>query len=159
MARQRQRRNVESVNEDSTQNEGTTATLPNDSTITKESTTMTSTTFDFGSELSLEDIEQISSGGREKGIYKSDMVDFINSGKLGIPYQFSGKKAASVKTGFESAAEAIQKDADLSDEVKEAAKQVTVRVRKDGEGDDAQEHVFLFREDLVKAAKAERDAK
>lgn len=109
-------------------------------------------------ELGLDEINQILSGGREKGVYKGDLVDFINTGKLGQPYQFSGKKAASVKTGFETAVDAIQKDADLSDEIKAAAKEVVVRVRKDGEGDDAQEHVFLVRMDLVKAARAGQSA-
>ena len=72
---------------------------------------------------------------------------------MGQPYQFEGKKAQSVKTGFESAIESIQKDADVDDATKEAVKHLLVKVRKTGEGENEQEHVFLIRQDLVKAAR------
>jgi len=97
-------------------------------------------------DLDLDQINDIMAGGREKGIYKEALLDFINSGKLGKPHKFSGKKAASVKTGFETAKEAVEKDGDLDDDVKAAAKNTVIRVRGDG--------VFLVRNDLVKAAKA-----
>src|SRR4051812_9108803 len=54
-------------------------------------------------ELSDDDVLAILAGGREKGIYDDAIVEFVRGGKIGVPYKFTGKKAASVKTGFESA--------------------------------------------------------
>jgi|SRR5688500_3367673 len=108
---------------------------------------------EFTGDLDLDAINQILAGGREKGVYRQDALDFIASGKMGAPYQFSDKKGQSVKTGFESAVESILKDADVDDETKAAAKALIVKVRKQGEGESATEHVFLIRGDLVRAAK------
>jgi hypothetical protein len=115
----------------------------------------------------LDDIDALVNAGSEKGVYKSDMVDFINSEKMGKNYTFTGKKAQSVKTGFESAIEAIQKDDSLDENVKAAAKEVAVKVRKnpvknedgtvqtDSAGNKVEEElVFLIRQDLVREAKA-----
>lgn len=97
-------------------------------------------------ELTLDQILEIEAGGREKGIYKEDLIEFAQSGKMGQPYPFTGKKAQSVKTGFVSAREAVEKDESVDDETKEAVKNTEVRVRNDA--------VYLIRRDLVKAAKA-----
>lgn len=108
-------------------------------------------------ELSLEDILAIESAGSEKGIYQRDLLDFVHSGKLGVPYKFSGKNAQSVKMGFNSAVDAIQKKDDVSSEDKEAVKHVEIRVRKgektkDEQGNDVQpEYVFLINQKVVQA--------
>ena len=105
------------------------------------------------SELSLDDILAIESAGSEKGIYQRDILDFVHSGKLGVPYKFTGKNAQSVKMGFNSAIDAIQKKDDVSSEDKEAVKAVEVRVRKgekDAEGNQA-EFVFLINQKVVQA--------
>ena len=106
-------------------------------------------------ELSLEDIDAVLSGGSEKGKYVEDLLTFAESGKMGVPYQFSGKKAASVKTGMDSAKEKIAKETDkYSDEIRQAVANTDVKVRKVGEGEAQQELVFLIREDLRRAAKS-----
>lgn len=97
-------------------------------------------------ELTLEQILEIEAGGREKGIYKDDLIDFAKSGKMGQPYPFQGKKAQSVKTGFVTAKTQVEKDESLDAEVKEAVANTEFRVRND--------KVYLIRKDLVKAAKA-----
>jgi hypothetical protein len=126
-------------------------------------------------ELSLEDIDAITSTGRDKGVYKQDLIDFLSSGKLGKKYQFQGKKANSVKTGFDTAVEAISKDADLSADLKAAAAKLVVKVRKvpvpvlddegnqtkDAEGNDVteeQEVVFLINQHLVNKARGVEQA-
>jgi hypothetical protein len=96
-------------------------------------------------ELTLEQILEIEAGGREKGIYKDDLIDFVKSGRMGQPYPFQGKKAQSVKTGFTSAKEAVAKDENLDEDTKDAVANTEFRVRGD--------NVFLIRRDLVKAAK------
>jgi hypothetical protein len=119
-------------------------------------------TIDFDSllssdELSLDDILAIESAGSEKGIYQRDLLDFVHSAKLGVPYKFSGKNAQSVKMGFNSAVDAIQKKDDVSAEDKEAVKHVEIRVRKgdktkDEDGNDVQpEYVFLINQKVVQA--------
>lgn len=106
-------------------------------------------------ELSLDDLLAIDSAGSEKGIYQRDLLDFVHSGKRGVPYKFSGKNAQSVKTGFTSAVDAIQKKEDVSAEDKEAVKHVEVRVRKgdkvkDEQGNETQkEYVFLMNTRVV----------
>ena len=108
-------------------------------------------------ELSFDDIAAIESAGSEKGIYQRDLIAFANSGKRAIPYKFSGKNAQSVKTGFSSAVDAIQKKEDISAEDKEAVKHVEVRVRKgdkvkDEQGNDVQkEYVYLINQRVVQA--------
>jgi hypothetical protein len=117
----------------------------------------------------LDDINALLAGGGEKGRYREDMLDFIASGKMGTSYPYSGKKAQSVKTGFESAIEAIQKDTEQTEEVKNAAKEVAVKVRKSPKKNEDgtpvlnadntpafDELVFLIRTDLVRARKAEQ---
>jgi hypothetical protein len=96
-------------------------------------------------ELTLEQILEIEAGGREKGIYKDDLLDFAKSGRMGQPYPFQGKKAQSVKTGFVSAKEAVAKDENVDEELKAAVAATEFRVRNDA--------VYLIRKDLVKAAK------
>lgn len=119
---------------------------------------------DFGAlldsdELSLDDILAIESAGSEKGIYQRDLLDFVQSGKKGVPYKFSGKNAQSVKTGFATAVDAIQKKDDVSAEDKEAVKFVEVRVRKgekttDEKGNEVvPEYVFLINNRAVAAAR------
>jgi hypothetical protein len=108
-------------------------------------------------ELSLDDILAIESAGSEKGIYQRDLLDFVHSGKRGVPYKFSGKNAQSVKMGFNSAVDAIQKKEDISSEDKEAVKHVEIRVRKgdkvkDENGNETQvEYVFLINQQAVQA--------
>jgi len=119
---------------------------------------MTSTTnnIDFlalDGELDLDELDAVMSGGREKGQYKQDLLGFIESGKMAVPYKFQGKKAASVKTGFESAVDSIEKDAEIDDATKAAAKELYVKVKKVGDGEDAQELVFLVRQDIVRERK------
>jgi hypothetical protein len=126
-------------------------------------------TIDFDSllasdELSLDDILAIESAGSEKGIYQRDLLDFVHSGKLGVPYKFSGKNAQSVKMGFNSAVDAIQKKDDVSAEDKEAVKAVEIRVRKgektkDENGNDVQaEYVFLINNKVVAAKRGNAPA-
>jgi hypothetical protein len=117
----------------------------------------------------LDDINALLAGGGEKGLYLQDLKEFIATGKMGKQYPYSNKKAASVKTGFESAIEAIQKDDKVDDETKAAALEVAVKVRKtpkkdeegnpvlDGAGNAVNDElVFLIRQDLVRAKKAEQ---
>lgn len=111
-------------------------------------------------ELSLDDILAIESAGSEKGIYQRDLLDFVHSGKLGVPYKFSGKNAQSVKMGFNSAVDAIQKKDDVSAEDKDAVKHVEIRVRKgekDAEGNQA-EYVFLINQKVVQAQRGNANA-
>lgn len=106
-------------------------------------------------ELSLDDILAIEQAGSEKGIYQRDLLDFVHSGKIGVPYTFSNKNAQSVKMGFSSAVDAIAKRDDVSAEDKDAVKQVEVRVRKGPktEGEDQKEYVFLINQKAVAQAK------
>jgi hypothetical protein len=101
-------------------------------------------------ELSEEDYLAIMAGGREKGIYDDELLDYIRSNKLGKPYKFSGKKAMSVKTGFESAKGRLKEGkstaANVTEDEQAIADYVEVRIRG--------EKVFLLRGDLAKAAKA-----
>jgi len=119
-----------------------------------------STNLDFNAlldvdELSFEDIIAIESAGSEKGIYQRDLLDFVHSGKRGVPYKFSGKNAQSVKMGFNTAVDAIQKKEDVSAEDKEAVKHVEIRVRKgekttDENGNEVvPEYVFLINQNVV----------
>jgi len=106
-------------------------------------------------ELSLDDILAIEQAGSEKGIYQRDLLDFIHSEKLGVPYNFTGKNAQSVKMGFTSAVDALQKRDDVSAEDKATAKLVEVRVRKtekDAAGNQ-DEFVFLINQQAVQARK------
>jgi hypothetical protein len=113
------------------------------------------TTIDFDSltgDLSLDDILAIEKAGSEKGIYQRDLLDFVHSGKLGVRYNFSGKNAQSVKMGFTSAIDALQKKDDVSAEDKAAVKEVEVRVRKgdkDAQGNQ-DEFVFLINQAAVR---------
>lgn len=95
-------------------------------------------------ELTLDDILSIEQAGSEKGIYQRDLLDFVHSGKLGVPYKFEGKAAQSVKMGFTSAVEGLQKKDDVSAEDKEAVKHVEVRVRKVKGTDGAEDKEFVF---------------
>jgi len=117
----------------------------------------------------LDDINALLAGGGEKGVYKQEMLDYIATGKMGKQYPYSNKKAASVKTGFESAIEAIQKDEKVDDDTKKAASEVAVKVRKSPRKNEDgspvlnadnepvfDELVFLIRQDLVRARKAEQ---
>lgn len=99
-------------------------------------------------ELDDDDVLAILAGGREKGIYDDALVDFVRANKIGVPYRFSGKKAASVKTGFESAKTRLKENKidKATEEEAALADEVEVRVRED--------KVFLLRNDLAKAAKA-----
>lgn len=108
-------------------------------------------------DLDLSEIDQIVAGGKEKGVYNDDLYDFLNSGKLGQPYPYSGKKAQSVKTGFESAIKNFSEEhKDASEDLKEAAKQVQVLIRRN-KGEDGKptgdEFVFLLNQAAVKAAR------
>lgn len=110
-------------------------------------------------ELTLEDILAIEASGSEKGIYKRDALDFIHSGKLGVPYKFSSKNAQSVKMGFTSALKAILEDETVSAEDKEVAKVLEVRVRKtektkNPDGTDAPQQEFVFLINQYKVAQA-----
>jgi len=102
-------------------------------------------------ELSLDDILTIEQAGSEKGIYQRDLLDFVHSQKVGVPYNFTNKNAQSVKMGFSSAVDAIQKRDDVSAEDKENVKSVEVRVRKGPkvEGEDQKEYVFLINQKVV----------
>lgn len=124
-------------------------------------------------ELDLDAIDAVTAGGSEKGLYESKAVEFLESGKLGIPYAFSGKLGNSVKTGFETAFAKIAKnEADdktgtknYSDELAEMAKSVEIKVRKlegtwtDDKGKTRDnEGVFLINQALVREAKRQREA-
>ncbi|HEY1248823.1 MAG TPA: hypothetical protein VGE97_07550 [Nitrososphaera sp.] len=120
-----------------------------------------STNIDFDSftgDLSLDDILAIEKAGSEKGIYQRDLLDFVHSGKLGVRYNYSGKNAQSVKMGFTSAIDALQKKDDVSAEDKASVKEVEVRVRK-GEKDasgNQDEYVFLINQAAVRAQRGEQ---
>lgn len=104
-------------------------------------------------ELTLDEINEISAGSRQKGVYDEDLLEFVRSAKLGVPYTFQGKKGNSVKTGFEQAVERMQKNPEATEEDKEAARnvQIVVRATKAEDGTET-EKVFLIRKDLAKAA-------
>lgn len=149
--------NVEdtSVTTTQTTNENEGENNMSDQTNTTDAPADGTVTLDFDAlanqdELSEDDVLAILAGGREKGIYDDALIDFLRAGKMGVPYRFTGKKAASVKTGFESAKTRLKdgKIEKATDEEKALAEDVEVRVRD--------EKVFLLRQDLAKAAKAAR---
>jgi len=101
--------------------------------------------------LAIEDDELNSaiSGSRTRGIYDSNLLAFFDSGRRGVEVNLAdgiheGKKAQSVKTGYESAREKIVngKNTEASDEQVEAAKATKVI------GKTNPDRVFLVRSDV-----------
>jgi hypothetical protein len=123
-------------------------------------------------ELDLDAIDAVTAGGSEKGLYEQKAIEFLESGKLGVPYAFSGKLGNSVKTGFETAFAKIAKNehkegeaAPYSAELAEMAKSVEIKVRKlegtwvdDKNKTRDNEGVFLINQALVREAKRQREA-
>lgn len=123
-------------------------------------------------ELDLDAIEAVTAGGSEKGLYEQKAVEFLESGKLGVPYAFSNKLGNSVKTGFETAFGKIAKNevdektgqAPYSEELATMAKDIDIKVRKlEGTWQDDKgktrdnEGVFLINNSLVREAKRQRE--
>jgi hypothetical protein len=98
-------------------------------------------------EISDADLDAAIAGSRQRGLYDENYIAFVDSGKRGVEVNLAegdhaGKKAQSVKTGYESAIERIKsgKIVDASDEVKEAAANTKVLMKN--------ERVFLLRQDI-----------
>jgi len=98
-------------------------------------------------ELSDEALNEALAGSRQRGVYDENYIAFVDSGRRGVEINLAegdhaGKKAQSVKTGYESAIERIKagKILDASDEVKEAAGNTKVILKGD--------RVFLVRSDV-----------
>ena len=104
-------------------------------------------------ELSDEDLDAAMAGSRQRGVYDDKILDFLNSGRRGVQINLAegvhaGKKAPSVKTGYESARERLEngKIDNSTDEQKEAAKNMKVVLKG--------ENVYLIRSDVPAQAAA-----
>lgn len=117
---------------------------------TKGETVMS--TMDAFIEIADDDLNAAISGSRTRGVYDENLLNFFNSGRRGVEVNLNdgiheGKKAQSVKTGYESARVRLEqgKVADATDEQKEAAKATKVI------GKTNPDRVFLVRSDLQAA--------
>lgn len=105
-------------------------------------------------ELDDEALDAAIAGSRQRGVYDEKILTFIDSGKRGVEVSLAegsahaAKKAASVKTGYESARERLEagKVQDATDEQKDAAKSLKVILKG--------ERVFLVRSDMSGQAAA-----
>jgi hypothetical protein len=88
-------------------------------------------------------------GARSRNIYGPNMIEFLNSGARGVEVNLAdgvhaGKKAQSVKTGYESAKDnlvdhKIKEEDGWTQELADAAKHVKVVMKND--------RVYLIRQD------------
>jgi hypothetical protein len=109
-------------------------------------------------ELSDEDLDAAIAGSRQRGVYDEKLLDYIQSGKRGVEINLAegvhaGKKAPSVKTGYESARDRLENGkTDLSgtDEEKETLKGAAKNTKVILKG----ERVFLVRSDVATQAAA-----
>lgn len=99
-----------------------------------------------------DDLNAAISGSRTRGVYDENLLTFFESGRRGVEVNLTdgiheGKKAQSVKTGYESARERLVngKVTDATDEQVEAAKQTKVI------GKTNPDRVFLVRSDVQAA--------
>jgi hypothetical protein len=106
-------------------------------------------TIDAFIELNDEELDAAMAGSRQRGIYDEKILSFLDSGKRGVQINLAegvhaGKKAPSVKTGYESARERLEngKVDNSTDEQKESAKNMKVVLKG--------ENVYLIRSDLGK---------
>jgi hypothetical protein len=112
----------------------------------------TVSTMDAFIELSDDDLNSAISGSRSRGVYDENLMEFLNSGRRGVQVNLEegiheGKKAQSVKTGYESARVRLEqgKITDAPAEIVEAAKATKVI------GKTSPDRVFLVRTDVAAA--------
>ena len=102
--------------------------------------------------LTAEAIASLLATSRGRGDYDSVLNDFLGSGEAGIEVDLSsgalaGKDAKYVVTGFNNAKSRMNKETGTP--VHPGGHAVKVILRKLGEGDNAEEHVFLINTALV----------
>jgi hypothetical protein len=105
--------------------------------------------------LTAEAIQALLASSRGRGDYDSVLADFIKSGETGIEVDLSagalaGKDAKNVVTGLNNAKGRMNKE--TGEPVHKGGHAVKVILRKVGEGDNAEEHVFLINTSLVGGA-------
>ena len=102
------------------------------------------------SALTLEQIQSLLAGSRARGDYDAVLSNFLKSEEMGIEVDLNNgplagknneKGAKNVVTGFKNAAKRMNDDGTPRHP---GAHQVQTVLRKVGEGDDAQYHVFLI---------------
>lgn len=94
--------------------------------------------------LTMDQILQLQSESKQRGQYDMEFGSFLNSGEAGVAIDltqgtFAGKKAQSVKTGFENARKRVAEKG--TDPEKATVANVRVILHEGG--------VYLIRQDLV----------
>ena len=109
------------------------------------------TDLSFMQDVEDSDLDAILAGARAHGVYSDNLLAYMHSGRRGVEINLAdgphkGKKAASVKTGYESAIKRLKegKLTGATDEDKAAADSLQVVSRND--------RVFLARKDMAAAA-------
>ena len=102
--------------------------------------------------LTAEAIASLLATSRGRGDYDSVLSDFLKSGDAGIEVDLSagalaGKDAKNVVTGLNNAKTRMNKE--TGEPVHPGGHAVKVILRKVGDGDNAEEHVFLINTSLV----------
>lgn len=108
--------------------------------------------------LTAEAIQALLASSRGRGDYDSVLADFLKSGETGIEVDLSagalaGKDAKNVVTGLNNAKTRMNKE--TGSPVHPGGHAVKVILRKIGDGDNAEEHVFLINTALVGGGVAE----
>jgi hypothetical protein len=102
------------------------------------------------SALSIDQIQALLAGSRARGDYDEVLSNFLSSGEMGIEVDLNNgplagknteKGAKNVVTGFKNAAKRMNDDGTPRHP---GAHQVQTVLRKVGEGDEAEYHVFLI---------------
>lgn len=102
------------------------------------------------SALSIDQIQALLAGSRARGDYDEVLSSFLASGEMGIEVDLTNgplagknteKGAKNVVTGFKNASKRMNDDGTPRHP---GAHQVQTVLRKEGEGDDANYHVFLI---------------
>jgi len=113
--------------------------------------------------LTQEAIQALLATSRGRGDYDSVLSDFLKSGEAGIEVDLTagslaGKDAKNAVTGLNNAKTRMNKES--GEPVHKGGHAVKVILRKVGEGDAAEEHVFLINTALVGGGnqQAEEDA-
>lgn len=102
------------------------------------------------SALTIDQIQALLAGSRARGDYDETLSSFLSSGEMGIEVDltsgvFAGKNnekgAKNVVTGFKNASKRMNEDGTPRHK---GGHQVQVVLRKVGDGEDAEYHVFLI---------------
>lgn len=110
----------------------------------------------IGTELDLSAINDLLSSSRARGDYDQVLAEFLESGMAGIEVDLTSgplagknteKGAKNVVTGFNNARVRMNKDTGQA--VHEGGNNVQVILRKTGEGENEEFHVFLINKSLV----------